>query len=265
MQAFLHHPYFIAALAPFLVAFISAEALLRLRLSGLALIAGFAMTVFLVANFDFPPSTLLQKIIWLALAASLLGVLFNVLDWPVFATLLPVVASALGIWLVWPLLPVQQGEELMLYVGCGAVFLSVLVWGLNNLSNESLRAANATTALGIGVGIALWNGATLYDELALSIGCAAAAHLLIQMISNQPLMTGYSFTLPASLVLGVIACIALLAGQLTWYCLPLLAAIPLIAWLLPLPKLPALLQSLILSIITAPLAIAVAYLAHHPL
>ncbi|MFM2408203.1 MAG: hypothetical protein RL358_945 [Pseudomonadota bacterium] len=265
MQAWLHHPYFVAAIAPFLVALISAEVLLRLRLSGLALIAGFAITVFLIASFDWPPLTLSQKIIWMALAASLLGILFSLLDWSLFNALLPLAASALGIWLLWPLLEHQPSVSIMIYAVSGAAFLTLLVWGMGNLSDEPLRAANATTALGIGTGIAVWGGSTLYGELALSMGCAAAAHLLIQMISNQPLATGRAFTLPASLALGVIACIALLAGHLSWYCFPLLAAIPLLAWMMPLPKMSVLLQGLLLSAITAPLAIAVVYLARHPL
>ena len=39
--------------APFVVALVAAELLLRLRLSGLAVIAGFCATVYLVADFTF--------------------------------------------------------------------------------------------------------------------------------------------------------------------------------------------------------------------
>ena len=45
MQALLNHPAVQAGLAPFVVALIVAELLLRMRLSGLAIIAGFAVTV----------------------------------------------------------------------------------------------------------------------------------------------------------------------------------------------------------------------------
>ncbi len=265
MQFWLHHPYFVAAIAPFFVALLTAELFLRLRLSGLALLAGFAITVFLVADFALHPLTLTQQIIWTALAASLLGVLFSLIAWPWLNTLLPLAGAVGAVVLLWPLVQAHPPLKMLLLLAGSAAFIGLLVWGMDNLSDAPLRAANAATALGISTGIAVWSNSNLYGEFALSMGCAAAAHLLIQMISNQALATERGFTLPAGLVIGIIACVAFVAGHLPWYCLPLMAAIPLLAWVVPLPKMAALLQSLLLSVMTVPLALGVVYLARHPL
>jgi hypothetical protein len=265
MQTLLHHPYFVAAVAPFLVALLAAELFLRIRLSGLALIAGFAITVFLAADFALHPLTLTQQIIYTALAASALGVLFSLIDWPWLNALLPLAGVVLAVVLLWPLVQQHAPLKMLILLAGSAAFVGLLVWGMDNLIDAPIRAANAATALGLSTGIAVWSSSTLYGEFALSMGCAAAAHLLIQMISNQALVAERGFTLPASLVLGVIACVALLAGHLPWYCLPLMVAIPLLAWVMPLPKMAALLQSLLLSVMTVPLALGVVYLARHPL
>jgi len=125
-----------------------------------------------------------------------------------------------------------------------------------------MRAANAATALGIGTGGAALVGASaLLGQFGLAIGAAAAAHLLIQMISNQPLPTGRSFTLPVALIAGLTGCMAVLGAQLPWYALPVLAGIPLVAWLLPLFKQAVWLQSLALALATFAFATGTIYLA----
>ena len=71
MRELLNHPAVQGGLAPFVVALIVAELLQRMRLSGLAIIAGFAATVYLVSGFAFDPLTASRKIVLLTLAASL--------------------------------------------------------------------------------------------------------------------------------------------------------------------------------------------------
>jgi len=57
-------------LAPFVVALIVAELLQRMRLSGLAIIAGFAVTVYLVSDFSFEALTASRKIVLLGLLSA---------------------------------------------------------------------------------------------------------------------------------------------------------------------------------------------------
>jgi len=262
MHALLHHPVVQAGLAPFLVALVTAELFLRIRLSGLALIAGFATTVYLTADFNIEPLTLNHKIIWLGLLSSLAGLLFSLLAWSWLSVVLIPIASAVTIWLLLPMLQAHVIQSaLVLGTGC-AVFMAILTWGMDALHTAPLRAANAATALGVGTGVAVFGGASaLYGQFALALGAGAGAHLLIQMIANQSLPTGRSFTLPAAMIVGAVACVAVLNGHLPWYCLPLLAAIPIVAWVMPLPKSAALMQSLLLGLFTFGLAAGAVYLS----
>jgi hypothetical protein len=84
----------------------------------------------------------------------------------------------------------------------------------------------------------------------LALGAAAAAHLLIHMLSNQALPAGRVFTLPLALIAGLTGSIAALSAKLPWYTLPILAAIPFAAWLMPLPKQSPRIQILLLSLLT---------------
>ncbi len=262
MHALLHHPVILAALLPFLVALLTAEVLLRLRLSGLALIAAFATTAFLSADFNFEFSNLTHQLIWLGLGGAALGLLFSPLDVSWLRALLAMFAATVVIALVLPIMQTHALQSALIWgAGCAA-FLFMLTWSMDALSHESLRAANAASALGTAVGMALFGGAfATPGAFALAAGCGALAHLFIQMVSNQTLATGRSFTFPAALISGAIASVAALNHHLPWYALPLLAAIPLAAWLMPLPKLSALLQSLLLSIVTFALAGGVIYVS----
>jgi hypothetical protein len=54
------------------------------------------------------------------------------------------------------------------------------------------------------------------------------------------------FTLPLSLIAGLIGCLAVLSAQLPWYALAILSGIPLVALLMPLPNQSVRMQSLLL-------------------
>lgn len=260
MNALLHHAGLQAGLFPFLIALVSAEVLLRLRLSGLALIAAFACAVFLTADFNQEFANINHQIIWLGLASAVLGLLFGLLDFSWLRALLAVFSAAAAVWILLPILQTLPLQPALLWgAGCVA-FIAFLTWCFDTLSHEPLRAANAASALGLAVGIALFGGASAtIANFALAAGCGAAAHLFIQMVSNQTLASGRSFTFPAAVISGLVASVAVLNHHLPWYALPLLAAIPLTASLMPLPKLSALLQSLLLSVFTFGLAAGAIY------
>lgn len=260
MHALLHHPAVAAALIPFLVALLTAEVLLRLRLSGLALIAAFAATVFLSADFNFELGNLTHQIIWLSLGGTLLGLLFGLLDFSWLRALLAVFGVAALLAMLLPTLQTHALQSALLWGAASALFLAFLVWCMDALSHEPLRAANAASALGVALGMALLNGASAsLGQFALATGCGALAHLFIQMVSNKPLAASRALTFPAALIAGAIASVAVLNHHLPWYALPLLTAIPLAAWIVPLPKASALLQSLLLSLVTFGLAAGVLY------
>ncbi len=156
----------------------------------------------------------------------------------------------------------QQPLQAVLLWGAGcAAYTAILVWGMDRLENEPLRAASAATALGMGTGGAALVGASaLLGQFGLALGSAAAAYMLIHMLSNRLLPAGRVFTLPLALIAGLTGCIGTLSARLPWYALPILAAIPLSAWLMPLPGKSLRIQSLLLSLPTFALAAGAVYM-----
>jgi hypothetical protein len=252
MQELLNHPAAQAGFIPFLIALIVAELFLRIRLSGLAIIAGFLATVYLVSDFGIEPLTATRKIVWLGLFSALLGLLFgsSISNWR--SWLLIILSGVAADWALLRILE-QQEVNLMLQWGAAcAAYVATLVWGMDKLlEKESLRVSCAATALGIGTGGAALIGASaLLGQFGLALGAAASAHLLIQFISNQPLPTGRMLTLPLAMIAGLTGCLAVLSAQLPWYSLAILAGIPLAAWLMPLPKQSIRIQILLLTFVS---------------
>ena len=261
MQEFLNHPGVQAGLAPFLLALIIGELFLRIRLSGLAIITGFAITVYLASDFSIEPLTASRKIVALALVSTVVGIILGGSKSNWRSWLLPALAILATLWTVQRILQ-QQTPDIMLQWGAGcAAYVAILVWSMDKLlEKDSFRAASAATVLGIGTGGAALVGASaLLGQFGLAIGAAATAHLLIQMISNQPLPTGRMFTLPLALIAGLTGCLAALSAKLPWYALAILAGIPLVAWLIPLPKQTVRVQSLLLTLLATPFAAGAIY------
>lgn len=248
MQELLNHPAVQAGFAPFLAALIIGELFLRIRLSGLAIIAGFALTVYFVSDFGIEPLTATRKIIWLGLFSAALGLLFgpSISNWR--GWLLAALSGAAAVWTVQRIIQQQESGIMLQWAAGCAAYVAALVWGMDKLlEKEPLRVSCTATALGIGTGGAALIGASaLLGQLGLALGAAAAAHLVIQLISNQALPNGRMFTLPFGLIAGLIGCLAVLSAQLPWYALAILVGIPLVAWLMPLPKQSVRVQSVLL-------------------
>jgi hypothetical protein len=262
LQELLNNPAVQAGLAPFLVALVAAALFRRINLSGLAIIAGFAVTVYLASDFSMLPFTAARKIVLLALISAALGLSLTLLQLRWLDSILPALGGAAAIWTVLRIIE-HQAPLVMLLWGAGcAAHVAILVWGMDKLlDREPLRVAGAATALGIGTGGAALVGASaLLGQYGLALGAAAAAHLLIQMIFSRPLPTGHTFTLPLAVTAGLTACIAVLSARLPWYVLPLLAAIPLAAWSVPLPMRSVRMRILLLSLLLLPFVAGAIYL-----
>ena len=260
LQQLLNHPAVQAGFAPFLVALITAELFQRIRLSGLAIIAGFAVTVYLASDFAIDPLTASRKIVLLGLISAALGLLLSLLQTRWLATLLPLLGGAAAIWTAQRILQQHPPQVALLWgAGCAA-YVAILVWGMDKLENDPLRAASAATALGMGTGGAALVGASaLLGQFGLALGSSAAALLFIHLLSNRALPAGRVFTLPLALIAGLTGCVAMLGANLPWYALPLLAAIPLAAWLMPQPRRSARIQSLLFALPTFAFAAGAIY------
>ncbi len=262
MQALITHPLVQAVLAPFLVALLTAELLQRLRLSGLAIIAGFAITVYLVSGFAYAPLTGTRKIIWLCIASGLLAIPLSLINSTLWRPVLTVLAASAAIWVAQRVL-LQQPTAVALQWGTGcALYVGWLVYWMDDLQESPVRAASAGMALGLGTGATLMiAGSTLLGQYDLAIGSAAAAYLFIMFVSNRHLPCGRSFTLPLSLITGLTGCLAVLTTNLPWYTLAVLAVIPLAAKLPVSDKSSVWAQATLLSAATLAFALLAAYLS----
>jgi len=261
LQELLNNPAVQGGIAPFLVALITALLFRRINLSGLAIIAGFAVAVYLASDFTIEPLTAARKIVLLGLISASLGLLLTLLQYRWFGWLLPVLGGAAAIWTVQGMLRQQPSQVALLWgAGCAA-YVAILVWSMDRLQDRHpLRVAGAASALGIGTGASALVGASaLLGQFGLALGSAAIAHLLFQLVGNKTLPTGRAFTLPLATITGLTGCVAVLSARLPWYTLPILAAIPLAGCFAPLPRLSVRMQSLLLSILTFCFALGAIY------
>lgn len=264
MHALLTHPAAQAVLAPFLIALLTAELLQRMRLSGLAVIAGFAITVYLVSGFSYAPLTSTHKLVWLSVASGLLAIPLSLINGSLWRPVLTVLAAAAAVWVAQRIL-MQQPTAVALQWGAGcALYVGWIVFWMDDLQGSPVRAGSAGMALGLGTGAAiLIAGSSILGKYDLAIGSAAAAYLFIMFASNSHLSCGRSFTLPLSLIAGLSAILAVLTARLPWYALAVLALIPLAAKLPVSDKSPVWVQTTLLSAATLVCASGAAYLSWH--
>ena len=112
-QDLLNHPAVQAGAAPFIVALVVALVLHRVRLGGLAAVAGFATAVGLIAGFSFEPLTATRKLILLVLAAPVLGLMIDFAFKPtrVGNAILAVAGGLAAIWVFLPVLRQKEAHE----------------------------------------------------------------------------------------------------------------------------------------------------------
>ena len=261
MHALLSHPAVQSGLEPFIAALIVAELCLRMRLSGLAIIAGFSVMLYLVRDFSLGPLTPEHKIVLLGFLSTLLGLLFMAFNPRWLRPLLTLAGSGATIWALLSILKQYELLALPLWAGGCVIYVGWLVFWFDGLHDSSTRAGSAGVALGVGSGVsAMLCAATLPEQFGFAVGAAAGAYLLIQIISNSPLPCGRIFTLPLSIIAGLSGCLAILTTKLPWYSLAVLAVIP-VAAQIPLSGIRSLwLQAVLLCVITLAFAGGAVYL-----
>jgi hypothetical protein len=258
----LNNPAVQGGFAPFLVALVTAELLQRLRLSGLAIASGFAVTVYLAGGLSFEPLTAMHKIVLLGILSPFLALLLTLFvpSW----LLRPMLAATGGAAALWTAQRVLQQHELavVLLWGAGCAFYAGwLVYWTDRLEAAPVRAGSAGLALGAGTGVStLFGASALLGLYGMALGAAAGAYLLIQTLTNRHLSCGRSLTLPLSLIAGLTGSLAVLAAELPWYALLPLAAIPLAARIPISEKSGVWLQSMLLSAATLACAAVSVYL-----
>lgn len=267
MDAWLNDPMVQASLAPFLAGLVATLALFKLRLGGLAAVAGFCTTAWLIGELHFTPLTAKRKLMLLALAAPALGLLadFAFRAGRATAYVLGVVFGAAAVWVFSSVL-IQKPPVQAFIIGGGVVlFVAWTVAFMAALHGNSVRAGAGALGLGLGVGFAALMGATAsFAQLGMGLGAAAGAFLLVQMILGRRIDAGLAFCLAAGVQGALLAASALMLGNLRWIELAILAAVP-IAARFPAPLgWPVWAQAILISLYTLACggaAAAVAYLA----
>jgi hypothetical protein len=264
LQELLHHPAILGGLVPFGAGLLAALLLKPLRMSGLAIALGFAATVYLDngLSLNFSSLTTAHKIVWLGLAAAIAAIPMAFFNAALMRPLLAAAGGAAALWVFEHILQKHQLAEMFLWGAGVAAYAGWLIYWMDKLSDQPVRAGNAGMALGLGTGLAvLFGGYATLGMYGTALGAAASAYLLIQAITNSRLPCGAAFTLPLSLIAALAGNYGVLSVEMPWYALLPLGAIPLAALLIPVSDKAAVwLQSLLLSVATLACAAGAVFL-----
>lgn len=255
MKEWLLNPAVQAGVAPFLTALITAAVFRRMGWywAGAAVVAGFAVAVYLSSGFQFQPWSSTRKIVALVLGAAALGLLFDLYPYQ-RRWLLPVVftaAVAAVLWVVWPVLSRREGMEYwLLAVGVG-VYAGWCAAAMESLRAKPEAMLGAAVALGFGAGgTALLGASALLGQWGLALGASAIALWLIVTFMRRT-SVGSLVALPIGLGAGLIGVGAFVYAKLPWYSLAILAVVPLLAHLTWFRRLPHVAQSFLSLIVAA--------------
>jgi len=236
LTAWLNLPWVHSALIPFLAGLIVAEVFNRLRLSGLALAAGFTATVALVAlyAFQFDLAGSLPRVVAATLAGALIGPVLDLFPGlrPILRYVLTPISAAVALWAVWPAISGRALPQLLPVAAAIVIWGAWIGWTATALAGSSDRAGAVGIALGIALGAcALGAGASQLAPLAFALGAASGAYLLIQIVSNQRLPCGLTFGLPLAIAFATLGPATVFTSPMPGYLLVALAILPLAAWL----------------------------------
>lgn len=263
MQEFLDHPAFQGGIAPFLAGLAVAALFAPVRLAGLAAIAGFAVTVYLVGGFSFTPLTATRKIILVSLLAAGTGVCADLAFKPTRASgiVLGVIFGAATAWVFWTVLSQKPIKEALMFGGGVALFVAWLAAFSHTLRDAPVRAGAAGLMLGMGTGIAAILAASAsFGQYGMAVGAACGGFLLVQMVRARPIAAGATLTLAFGATLGLVAGGAFMLAELPWIAMPALALVPLAARI-PFPAgIPVWGEAILASILAGIPAAAACYL-----
>lgn len=239
MNELLSNPLFQSGVAPFVVSLLLGLILYRTVgfWAGVAVVAGFYISAWLVTDLKLFPLTSTRKIMLLGVVALVVGMFFDlyrsVPRW--LAILFFGAGFVAAVWMVWPVFARGKGWEPWLMAGLGGVYVGWLLVSFVTLRDRAERATAGLLALAAGTGIsALLGASALLGQLASAIAAAMAAYLLAGLFSSR-LLAGGLLVVPTALLCGMLGLAAQVYAQLPWYTLLILAAIPLVARL-PLPE-----------------------------
>lgn len=236
MQELLAHPAVQAGVAPFAAGLVVSLVLGRLRLGGLAIAAGFAAAVYLIAGFEFTPLSTTRKILLVSLAAPVLGLALDAahsgrkVDW-----LVALLSTAVVPWVFHTVLGQKEAATAWASGGAVAALLAWLAGTLLMIKEDSQRAGAAALSLGLGIGAcAVLGASTAFGQYGIALGAAAGGFLLLQCFAATSGHAGATLAVSAAVITALLAGGTLLLASLPWTSMAALALVPL-AVRLPMP------------------------------
>lgn len=236
MQELLAHPAVQAGVAPFVAGLVVALILGRLRLGGLAILAGFACAVYLIAGFEFTPLSTTRKILLVCLAAPVLGLALDAAhsggrtDWVV-----AVLCAASVPWVFQTVLGQKEAVTAWALGGGVAALLTWLVGTMLMLKADAQRAGAAALTLGLGIGAcAVLGASTAFGQYGIALGAAAGGFLLLQCFAATAGHAGATLAFSAAVITALLAGGTLVLASLPWTSMVALALVPL-AVRIPMP------------------------------
>lgn len=266
MDTLLTHPAVQAGVAPFAMALIAAAALHRSRLLGLAIGAAFLTVVALTIGFSFESLTSMRKMVLAGLVASLLVLpleLASIGPGPRVRWTLAAAAGVAGLWAVLRVLQQREIEFALIGGLAAAAFMVSLVASGFAVRDDPVRSASTALLLGLGAGVLSLLGASVtLTQVGIAIGAGAGAVLLVQMVTGRRGPSGWTLTLPATVLAGLLGLLSVFTGTLPWYCLVPLLAVPWAARCVPAGERPVWLTAMTTSLAAlVPTVLAVALAA----
>ncbi|NOX93398.1 MAG: hypothetical protein GXP18_13370 [Gammaproteobacteria bacterium] len=249
MQELLDNPAIQAAAAPFVVALVLALVLRRFLPggTGLAIIGGFFVAVWLTTGLTLQPLTSTRKIIICSLTLPFVVLLLEFIPamprsiWlkRMFRLLPALLLAAAALWIIWPVVRRQEGMAIWVMASPVMLYAAVIIFGTGALGRMQERAFSAQAAnalvLAMGTGVTtLIAASALYGQLAFAVSAATGAVIVAGLLGSAEKSAGpgllamYAAAVPVALL----AAAATVYAQLPVLVLLCLALVPLFAWLL---------------------------------
>lgn len=240
MPEFLAAPLVQFGVAPFVMALLVALLLRRAGWywAGLAVPLGFSVAVYLLNRVDLFSPRENSKLLLCSLGGAALALVLDIYPWGRrwIAPFLFLAIGGVGVWLAWPF--IQHSGDLLsrLTLGGGALlFCGWMAAAMEGLRDEDTVADSAALSASAGVAFAMvFSEATYLAQVSGALAATTAARWLLGL-GGKEIPAGSLVTLTVGAASSFVAYAAVLSGKLQWFCLPLLALIPLLSRV-PVPK-----------------------------
>ncbi len=264
MDELFQNPAVQAGVVPFVVALAAAALLRNSRLLGLSIGAAFLTAVALVLGWSFESLTASRKMVLVGLTATLLVLPLELTHVQPTLRVRVLLAGAAALAGVCVVLRVLQQQPTAAAFGAGvaaALYMAAQIESMRAVHDDAVRAAAASLLLGLGAGaLALLSTSITLALLGIAIGAGAGATLLVQMLTGRRAPLGWTLALPASVLAGLLGLLSVFTGQLRWYCLLPLLAVPWATRLVPAGNRPVWLTSFLTALVAlVPMLLAVAF------